>query len=135
VHIPLFPPQDHEGRLALFAAMARKLRMDIAPADLPSLPDNDQIGGNEMEGILVRALRVYETQGEGSSKKPLPEVIVGVVGDFRASAHTERLELMDLLAVKECTDTRFLPERYRALSLAAVNERIRELKMILGEER
>lgn len=135
VHIPLFPPQDREDRQALFGAMARKLKMEIAPADLPQLPDNDQIGGNEMEGVLVRALRVYETQSEGVVARPMPEVIAEVVADFRPSAHTERLELMDLLAVKECTDTRFLPERYRGTSLAKVNERIRELKVVLGEER
>jgi hypothetical protein len=133
VHIPLFPPQDQESRQALFGAMARKLKMEIDLADLPLLPDNDQIGGNEMEGVLVRALRVYETQPEGSRVRPMPEVITEVVADFRPSAHTERLELMDLLAVKECTDTRFLPEKYRAMSLAAVNERVRALKVALGE--
>jgi hypothetical protein len=35
--------------------------------------------------------------------------------------------------VKECTDTRFLPERFRTLSLAEVNSRIEALKTILGE--
>ncbi len=44
VHIPLFPPGDAEGRAALFAAMARKLKLPIAPEDLPRLPDNDQLG-------------------------------------------------------------------------------------------
>ncbi len=134
VHIPLFPPQDRESRQALFGAMARKLKMEVAPEDLPPLPDNDQIGGNEMEGVLVRALREHETQPEGSPARAMPQVIAEVVADFRPSAHTERLELMDLLAVKECTDSRFLPPRYREMSLAKVNERIRELKIALGEE-
>jgi hypothetical protein len=40
---------------------------------------------------------------------------------------------MDMLAVKECTDTRFLPERFRKLSLAQVNARIDELKAAIGE--
>ena len=78
VHIPLFPPGDAEGRATLFAAMARKLKLDIKPEELPPLPDNDQIGGNEMEGILVRALRVYETasrrRGAGPGTRPLPRV-------------------------------------------------------------
>ena len=133
VHIPLFPPQDAESRRALFAAMAGKLKMDISQDDLPPLPDNDQIGGNEMEGILVRALRLFETQPEEGPKKTMREVISEVVADFRPSAHTERLDLMDLLAVKECTDSRFLPERFRKMSLADVNARIEALKLILGE--
>jgi hypothetical protein len=135
VHIPLFPPGTAAGRKELFAAMARKLKVPIAPETLPPLPDSDQIGGNEMEGILVRALRAYETQpaAAGAPRKEFPAVIAAVIADARPSAHTERLELMDLLAVKECTDARFLPERFRRLSMAAVNKRIAELKAAIGE--
>jgi hypothetical protein len=143
VHIPLFPPGDAEGRAELFAAMARKLKLPIAPRDLPRLPDNDQIGGNEMEGILVRALRVYETARETAAHAPDPAqetappslaaCIEEAIVDFRPSAHVERLQLMDLLAVKECTDARFLPERFRTLSLAEVNARIETLRAALGE--
>jgi hypothetical protein len=138
VHIPLFPPGDAAGRATLFAAMARKLKLPIGPEELPRLPDNDQIGGNEMEGILVRALRVFETgrdaeeRGQGKAK-PLPSCIEEAIADFRPSAHVERLELMDMLAVKECTDTRFLPERFRRLSLAEVNSRIEQLKAVIGD--
>jgi hypothetical protein len=137
VHIPLFPPGDAAGRAALFTAMARKLKMKIGPEDLPTLPANDQIGGNEMEGILVRALRTYETakdiEERGGAKAPaLRSCIEAAIADFRPSAHVERLELMDLLAVKECTDARFLPERFRTLSLADVNARIERLKLAIG---
>jgi len=138
VHIPLFPPGDEAGRAGLFAAMARKLKLPIKPEELPPLPDNDQIGGNEMEGILVRALRVYETAADAQERsqgkaKPFRACIEEAISDFRPSAHVERLELMDLLAVKECTDTRFLPERFRKLSLAQVNARIEQLKAAVGE--
>jgi chromatin segregation and condensation protein Rec8/ScpA/Scc1 (kleisin family) len=118
--------------------MARKLRLPCKPEELPPLPDNDQIGGNEMEGVLVRALREYETakdaeeRGAGSAV-PLRDCIARAIADFRPSAHVERLELMDLLAVKECTDTRFLPERFRSRSLSQVNVRIEELKRTLAE--
>jgi hypothetical protein len=138
VHIPLFPPGDAAGRATLFAAMARKLKLPIKPEELPPLPDNDQLGGNEMEGLLVRALRVFESgkdaeeRGKGAGK-PLRACIESAIADFRPSAHVERLELMDLLAVKECTDTRFLPERFRKLSLAEVNARIERLKSAIGE--
>ena len=132
VHIPLFPPQDAESRQALFRAMARKLDVDLADQELPTLPADDNIGGNEMEGILVRALRLFETQPEDGERRPLPEIVAEVIAGFRPSAHVERLELMDLLAVKECTDTRFLPERLRELSLARVNERIEQLARLVG---
>jgi SpoVK/Ycf46/Vps4 family AAA+-type ATPase len=133
VHIPLFPPVAPASRRELFAAMARKVGVEVPLEQLPEPPADEQVGGNEMEGILVRALRLYETQPEGEKKRPLPAVIREVIADFRPSAHLERLELMDLLAVKEATDSRFLPERFRRLSLAEVNRRIDELRRRLGE--
>ncbi|MCH9650438.1 MAG: AAA family ATPase [Deltaproteobacteria bacterium] len=157
VHIPLFPPQDPASRHDLFYAMARKVGLEIDKKALPELPDDRQLGGNEMEGILVRALRLYETQGlfdaqgrlvsQGTSesqdsagseeepvaKRSLPEVVKEVIDDFRPSAHIDRLEFMDLLAVKECTDERFLPDQFRAMALPEVNRRIAELKMQIGE--
>ncbi len=138
VHIPLFPPGDAAGRATLLAAMARKLKLPIKAEELPPLPDNDQLGGNEMEGILVRALREYETARDAAERGagpavPLPDCIARAIADFRPSAHVERLELMDQLAVKECTDTRFLPERFRKLNLAQVNARIETLKASIGE--
>ena len=134
VHIPLFPPGTAAGRKELFAAMARKLKLPLSPDELPPLPDNDQLGGNEMEGILVRALRLHAGQAEGAAPpRSLPELIAEAARDVRPSAHSERLDLMDLLAVKECTDARFLPDRFRSISMAGVNRRIAELKAAVGE--
>ncbi len=141
VHIPLFSPGDAASRHDLFYAMARKVGLDIGRDELPELPDDAELGGNEMEGILVRALRLHETQGaladddadSAAETKSLPEIIREVISDVRPSAHIERLTFMDLLAVKECTDSRFLPERFEDLSIAEVNRRIEQLHRSLGE--
>jgi len=143
VHIPLFPPGSPDSRLALFQAMARKVGLDVTPEEIPVPPDDPNLGGNEMEGILVRALRLYETQpteegsavdgASGGGRRTLPEIIREVIADFRPSAHVERLELMDLLAVREATDSRFLPERFLKLSLPEIHQRILGLKARLGE--
>jgi hypothetical protein len=55
------------------------------------------------------------------------------IADFRPSAHVERLQLMDLLAVKECTDARFLPKRFRSLNPPEISERILRLKAAIGD--
>ena len=133
VHVPLFPPGDPESRRELFVAMARKVGIDLPPEELPDPPASEEVGGNEMEGILVRALRIYETQGEGPDRKGMAEVIREAMADVRPSAHVQRLVLMDLLAVKECTDTRFLPPRFRDLPMDEVDRRIAELRLLLGE--
>jgi hypothetical protein len=127
--------------------MARKVGIDLPPDELPMPPESDHVGGNEMEGILVRALRLYETQPSPAAEapappggptpapaqRPLPEILREVIADVRPSAHVERLALMDLLAVKECTDSRFLPPRFRDLTLSEVNRRIAELRSRIGE--
>jgi hypothetical protein len=40
---------------------------------------------------------------------------------------------MDLLAVKECTDERFLPARFVRLSAEEIEERIFNIKSLLGK--
>jgi hypothetical protein len=112
--------------------MARKVGLDITKDELPRLPDDDQLGGNEMEGILVRSMRSHRTRS-GGEPEPLADVIRTAIEDFRPSAHRDRLELMDLLAVKECTDRRFLPPAYQKLSIEDVNRRIEKLRLRIAE--
>ena len=128
VHIPLFPPVEEQEIKDLFLAMARKLKLKLSPDDLPPLTFDQPVSGNEMEGLLVRAIREYELQ-EGENKQSLPQLIARVLEEFRPSAHTARLDLMDLLAVKECTDDRFLPPRFLDLDMMEVDRRIAQLSL------
>lgn len=126
VHIPLFPPQTKEERQALLLAVARKLKVPLAEADLPPLDDSQDLGGNELEGILVRALRVFELAPE--PRPSLKAILTTVFSEVRPSAHTRKLEYMDLVAVKECTDARFLPPRFRDMPPEELERRIEELR-------
>ncbi|GMV80250.1 MAG: ATPase AAA [Planctomycetota bacterium] len=125
VHIPLFAPQTADEMKVLLSAVAKKLKFPLKTEDLPDLPEGLQLGGNELEGILVRALRVYELS---EPKKPLKEILGDVIKEVRPSAHSRKLEYMDLVAVKECTDSRFLPERFQKLSPEELEFRIDELR-------
>jgi AAA+ superfamily predicted ATPase len=126
VHIPLFPPETSAEFVALFKAVARKLKFPLKSEDLPEIPAGIVLGGNEIEGVLVRALRTLELQPE--PKRPLRDILSDVMKEVRPSAHTRKLEYMDLIAVRECTDARFLPEKYRKLSPEEVERRIDELR-------
>ena len=126
VHIPLFPPETAAERTALLLAIARKLKFPLAETDLPALDDVQGLGGHELEGVLVRALRIHELSPE--PKPPLKDVLTSVLGDIRPSPHTRKLEYMDLVAVKECTDARFLPERFRNLPPEELESRIDALR-------
>jgi len=127
VHIPLFPPQNKEERNALFKMLAKKVKLDINYDELPELPENLEVAGNEMEGLLIRAKRIYELQGE-DNKKSYKEILADIIKNFRPSMHTANLEYMDLIAVKECTDDNFLPEKYKKIKPAELEERIEKLK-------
>ena len=126
VHIPLFPPQTLEERQALLLAIAKKLKFALSAADLPALPKGLTLGGNELEGVLVRALRLHELSPV--PRRPIREILADVIGEMRPSPHTRKLEYMDLVAVKECTDARFLPEHFRNLSPEELETQIDALR-------
>lgn len=126
VHIPLFPPETAEEAKALLVAIAKKMRLPIGEADLPELPLQAMLGPSELEGALVRAMRVHELASE--PRPPLRDTLARVLAEIRPSAHGKRLEYMDMVAVKECTDTRFLPARFRAMTPDQVESRIAELR-------
>jgi AAA+ superfamily predicted ATPase len=125
VHIPLFPPETADERRALLFAIAKKLKFPLAETDLPPLDNVAGLGGHELEGVLVRALRTFEL---AEPKRPLKDILAEVLKDVRPSPHTRKLEYMDLVAVKECTDSRFLPERFRNLSPEELEARIDALR-------
>ena len=125
VHIPLFPPETAAEVRSLFLSIARKLKVAMAESDIPDIPPRLELGGNEIEGILIRALRV---QALASPPRGLREILEEVLKEIRPSAHQLKLEYMDLVAVKECTDARFLPERYRTMTPEELEKRIEELR-------
>ncbi len=126
VHIPLFPPDSPEEMRALLLSVARKLKFPLAEQDLPDLSGNAALGGNEIEGVLVRALRLHELAAE--PRPPLKQTLADVFREVRPSAHTRKLEYMDLVAVRECTDSRFLPARFRDIPPEQLEARIEELR-------
>ena len=129
VHIPLFPPQTAGEMRDLLVAVARKLEVPVTPADLPRLDPELGLGGHELEGILVRALRQFSLAPE--PQRPIKDILKEVFAEVRPSAYTRRLEYMDLVAVKECTDARFLPARFRSLAPEELEDRLAALRRFI----
>ncbi|HNX74077.1 MAG TPA: AAA family ATPase [Candidatus Rifleibacterium sp.] len=134
VHIPLFAPQTLDDKKALFKALARKNKIKLEESDIPDFPESLDIGGNEMEGMLIMASRMLELQEEDApDRKPVGEFIREALKSYRPMAHSARLEYMDLAAVFECTDQRFLPEKFSKLETDAIKSRMDELKIEMSE--
>ena len=129
VHIPLFPPDTPAEREALLLAIARKLKFPLAAGDLPPLTGDVALGGNELEGVLVRTLRIHElSAASDGAGRPVRDVLADVLKEVRPNPYTRKLEYMDLVAVKECTDVRFLPPKYRDLTPEEVELRLDALR-------
>ena len=79
-----------------------------------------------MEGVLVRALRVYELASD--PRPSLKEILAQTLTQVRPNAHTRKLEYMDLVAVRECTDERFLTPQFRNIAPEKLEQRIEELR-------
>ncbi len=134
VHMPLFAPQTLEDKKALFKALARKNKVKLEDGDVPDFPNELDIGGNEMEGILIMASRMFELQEEDApDRQPVGNFIKEALKAYRPMAHSARLEYMDLAAVIECTDQRFLPEKFAKLDMDTVKTRMDELKMEMSD--
>ncbi len=128
VHIPLFPPQSNEEYRQLFTTVSRKLKYSLKPEDIPEIPSGAEFGGHEIEGLLIRALRILELAAD---KKPIKQILADVLKEMKPNAYEKKLEYMDLIAVKECTDSEFLPERFARMSSDKIDERIDELKRFI----
>jgi hypothetical protein len=125
VHFPLFPPQTTEEMKGLFTSVAGKFKFPLKAEEIPDMPVGLALAGNEIEAMLVRVLRQYELT---DPKPALGDLLTGALKDVRSNPNTKKLEYMDLVAVKECTDNQFLPERYRGLAIEAIDKRLMELR-------
>jgi AAA+ superfamily predicted ATPase len=126
VHFPLFPPQTPAEMKNLFVSVAKKFRFPLPADQIPDLPAGLTLAGNEIESLLVRVQRSYELAAE--PKPALKELLGEALKDVRPNPNTKKLEYMDLAAVKECTDSHFLPEGFRDLSIDMLDRRMSELR-------
>lgn len=129
VHIPLFAPQTKEDKKDMFRALAKKNKVALADDEIPEFSDELDIGGNEMEGILIMASRMYELQEDDSEKQPIGYFVKQAMESYRPMAHSARLEYMDLAAVVECTDKRFLPAKFAEIDISNAQKRMDVLKL------
>lgn len=133
VHIPLFVPQTADERKEMFLAMARKNRVGVEPSAVPELPE--RLSGADIESVVVQCLRQATIAG---LEAPTPEMLAATAARFVSPDYSLQKELQELVAVREATDLRFLPEKFKRLRqeaelAAAMERRIQELTRLLGE--
>ena len=117
VHIPLFYPHNQAELEAMFAAMAQKGRVKLAPG-LPGPIDLELgLSGADIESVVLAARR-RGLERAAEAEEPAPTEISAddlrsALDDFMPSAQGLEKELQEIVAVLECTEKRFLPEHWR----------------------
>jgi AAA+ superfamily predicted ATPase len=119
VHIPLFYPHDQAEIDAMFAVMARKAKVKLAPG-LPGPVDLELgLSGADIESVVLAARRLGLERAAEKGDVPPDEIsaedLRSALDDFMPSAQGLEKELQEIVAVLECTEKRFLPSHWRAL--------------------
>jgi len=141
VHIPLFYPHDQAEIDAMFAAMAKKSGVRLAPG-LPGPIDLDLgLSGADIESVVLAARRagLERAAAEGA---PPPDAIraddlAAALENFMPSAQGLEKEMQEIAAVLECTEKRFLPDRWkeqigRQGGRSHLQERLAAIREIIG---
>ena len=117
VHIPLFYPHDQAEMDAMFTAMARKCGVKLAPG-LPGPVDLALgLSGADIESVVLAARRKGLDRAADAGTQA-PETISAddlraALDDFMPSAQGLEKEMQEIAAVLECTEKRFLPDRWK----------------------
>ncbi len=110
VHIPLFYPHDKQEVAKMFVVLGKKNKVDVDEDEVPELPDGLDLSGADIEGVVTRAQRLALIEGaDGVGRDHLQRAL----DDFMPSAEGDEKKLQILAAIIECTDRKFLPEKYR----------------------
>jgi AAA+ superfamily predicted ATPase len=141
VHIPLFYPHDQAEMEAMFAAMARKSHVKLAPG-LPGPVDLTLgLSGADIESIVL-ASRRKGLERAAEAGQPEPDTIAAddlkaALDDFMPSAQGLEKEMQEIAAVLECTEKRFLPDRWKEQvgqpgGRARLQERLAAIREVIG---
>jgi len=117
----------------MFLAMARKNGVAVDAGAVPPLPAG--LSGADIESLVVQCRREALIAGLPA---PTPEILQATVSRFVSPDYSLQKELQELVAIREATDMRFLPERFQLVRRdadrsAAMERRIQELTLLLRE--
>lgn len=131
-HLALFYPETAEEHDALFRIMLKKSGMKTEVQSITEVVDDPTgLSGADIEAILARALLASDAAGNAKDHAVSRETLRHAFADFIPATSPIERELQILVAVQECTSREVLPESYRSMSRADVQERVTELRRLL----
>ncbi len=131
-HIALFYPETDEERLAMWRAMQKKTRTELASPEAEQLflKHSGQLSGADIEAVLTRArMKSVLEKDSGIDLEDLKSALE----DFIPPSYPTEIESQNLAAVLECTSRSLLPAKYRDMDRAEVARRAKELAFLNQE--
>ena len=129
--LPLFPAQTPDDVATLFSTLARVKKIALSEevlAYVRSELGERPLTGSDVEAILTRAKeRTVLAQHEGDVRL---EDLQEAVDSFIDPLDPNLLAMQELAAVLSSSDKRYLPERYRDVDRAALQEQFARLKLV-----
>jgi SpoVK/Ycf46/Vps4 family AAA+-type ATPase len=132
--IPLFPAQGPEDVLELFGTIARTKKIELNDAILAFVRtqlSTRPLTGSDVEAVLIRAKEAAVLANRDQDVQ-LADV-EQAVNSFIDPLDPNLLALQELAAVLACSDTRYLPEKYRSADRAGLLEQFAVCKLRCGK--
>jgi SpoVK/Ycf46/Vps4 family AAA+-type ATPase len=129
--IPFFFPESSTERQLILEALVRKNKVEMAEnIDYAHVVEaSEGYSGAELEGVLLASVNLA---GEDDIDVVSQAHLDQAADDVIPSRDTRMLEFMEMLAVFESSSRSMLPERYKDVSTEEVQQRLDELRMLLG---
>ncbi len=130
--IPFFFPEEPSERELIFKALSRRTKAEFKRGVKwdKAVEMTEGYSAAELEAVLLSAMnRAAEDDDDHRiGQKDLDHAAEDVI----ASRDTRMLEYMEMLAVFECSARRMLPDRFREMPTDAVQQRLDQLRLLLG---
>jgi len=129
--IPFFFPETESTRTSILGASTRKNGIELASdAALEAVSSaTDGYSSAELEAVLLAALGLASDAGRS---QVTDEDLKQATQDVIPSRDKRMLAYMEMLAVFESSSRRMLPERYRSMETEEVQQRLDDLRNLLG---
>ncbi|MCP4809623.1 MAG: ATP-binding protein [Proteobacteria bacterium] len=131
VKIPFFFPEEKSERVLILKAQIRKKKFELAAdCDLDPVAEATQgYSAAELEAVLLASAGFASAEDRDVISQA---DLVRAAEDTLPSRDTRMLEFMEMLAVFEASAKRMLPERYQEMEVDQVQERLDQLRALLG---
>jgi len=130
-HIALFHAQTEADEEDLFQALLRKNKIKNKELKFAKAKDSmHTYSGADVEAIIVRAALQSELKKETTLTQ---ETLNEIAKNFISPNYPRETELQILSAIRECTNQKLIPKKYKKKQYADVTARINELTLLLRE--